>query len=233
MSERLIIAVDGPAGSGKSSICRAVASRLGWTYVNTGALYRAIGLMAAERGTGLVDDHALVKLVAEFEEKFTWDPVSGRLYLGNDDLTPRLSSVEAGANASLVAKNVLLRRALIPVQRKLAFFSLKSAIVDGRDIGTVIFSDSKCKIFMTASLEQRAKRRLRQLEQEGMADPTLQLEYLMKEIEARDLQDSCRGEAPLVMAKDAELLDTSFLTFEESVDKMIEIISEKSGLKFY
>ena len=226
MSNPLIVAVDGPAGSGKSSICRAVASRLGWTYVNTGALYRAVGLIAAERSVSLDDDESLVKLVEEFQKNFTWDPATGRLYVGSDDLTLRLNSHTAGANASLVAKNGAVRAALLPVQRKLAFFSPKGAIVDGRDIGSVVFADSACKVFMTASLEERAKRRLRQLEAEGSADSSLKLEALMREIEQRDLQDSKRGIAPLVMCQGATLLDTSKLTFEESVESLIRIISE-------
>jgi cytidylate kinase len=231
MPNPLIAAVDGPAGSGKSSICRAVASRLGWTYINTGALYRAIGLMAGERSISLDDDANLVKLVQEFQEKFVWDPATGRLYVGADDLTPRLSSLTASSNASLVAKNAALRSALLPVQRKLAFFSPKGAIVDGRDIGTVVFADASCKVFMTASLEERAKRRLRQLESEGSGDLNLQLETLMKEIEERDIQDSKRGTAPLMMSHDAILLDTSKLTVEESVEKLSSIISECYKIK--
>jgi len=226
MPNPLIVAVDGPAGSGKSSICRAVASRLGWTYVNTGALYRAIGLIAGERSVSLGDDEALVRLVEEFQKNFNWDPVTGRLYVGTDDLTLRLNSHTAGSNASLVAKNAALRAALLPVQRKLAFFSPKGAIVDGRDIGTVVFPEAACKVFMTASLEERAKRRLRQLEAEGSADSTLKLEALMRGIEERDIQDSKRGIAPLVMSQSAVLLDTSKLTFEESVERLISIISE-------
>lgn len=226
MSNPLIVAVDGPAGSGKSSICRAVASRLGWTYVNTGALYRAIGLIAAERSIPLNDDENLVSLVEEFQKNFTWDPATGRLYVGSDDLTLRLNSHTAGANASLVAKNGAVRAALLPVQRKLAFFSPKGAIVDGRDIGSVVFAESACKVFMTASLEERAKRRLRQLEAEGSADSSLKLETLIQEIEQRDIQDSKRGIAPLVMCQGAVLLDTSKLTYEESVEALIQIISE-------
>jgi len=225
-----LIAVDGPAGSGKSSICRAVAARLDWTYVNTGALYRAIGVMANERVVSLEDEPKILDLVKDFQERFSWDATHGRLYLGNDDLTPRLLSVEAGANASKVAKNAALRKALLPVQRKLASFAPKGAIIDGRDIGSVVFPDAHCKVFMTASIDERARRRLRQLQAEGLQDPSIKLETLMQEIERRDRQDMERGEAPLVRSHDAILLDTSSLTFEESVDELSRIIRDKTGV---
>jgi cytidylate kinase len=226
MTRPKIVAVDGPAGSGKSSICATVCQDLGWSYVNTGALYRAVGLLALDRGVSLVEGPALKKLLEEFSDIVRWEHESARLFVGLEDFTPRLNSVEAGNGASAVAKMPMVREALLPLQRKLSLSAPRGAIVDGRDIGTVIFPDADIKIFMTASLEQRAMRRLRQLEKSGgLSD--LSHDDVKRAIASRDDQDSQRDSAPMRKAADAILFDTSEMDVEQAISKLKELIRSK------
>jgi cytidylate kinase len=226
MSRPKIVAVDGPAGSGKSSICATVCQDLGWSYVNTGAPYRAVGLLALDRGVSLIEGSDLKKLLAEFADIVRWEHESARLFVGIEDFTPRLNSVEAGNGASAVAKMPMVREALMPLQRKLSLSAPRGAIVDGRDIGTVIFPDADIKIFMTASLEQRALRRLRQLEKSG-ASSDLSHDDVMRAIASRDDQDSQRDSAPMRKADDAILFDTSDMDVEQAIASLKELIRSK------
>ena len=219
-----IVAVDGPAGSGKSTICRLAGEKLGWAYVSTGKLYRAIGILAKERGIALDDDDALAVLATEFAEKFDWLPTTDELFFDGRKFNEELYSEEAGASASKVAIQPKFRSALLSAQRKMASLSDKGALFDGRDVGTVVFPDATCKIYMTASLEKRAQRRLQQLDGKLALVPTLA--ELMADIEARDRQDSSRSAAPLAQAEDSIFFDTSDLSLEQSVEKMVAIINE-------
>src|SRR6478735_581160 len=180
-----IVAVDGPAGSGKSSVCSEVCRQLGWTYVNTGFLYRSIALIARQRNQGLDDNEALRGIIDEFCEELQWDPSTQAVGFNGQNLTPLLYTDQAGKNASAIAKNPLVRELLLPLQRKLTLQSPVGAIVDGRDIGTVVFPDADLKIFMTASLEVRALRRMGQL-QEGMRPDPAELETIKASILHRD-----------------------------------------------
>ncbi len=218
-----IVAVDGPAGSGKSSICATVCRDIGWSYVNTGALYRAVGLLAHDRGIPLVDGPELRQLVEEFNQRARWVHATEQLYVGNQDMTPRLGSVEAGTGASAVAKMPLVRDALMALQRRLSLSAPQGAMVDGRDIGTVIFPDADLKIFMTASLEQRALRRLKQLERSGGASH-LSAQEIMQAIESRDIQDSQRDTAPMKQADDAVLFDTSHMNVDEAITNLKDLL---------
>ena len=226
MARPKIVAVDGPAGSGKSSICATVCKDLGWSYVNTGALYRAVGLIAYDRGVALVEGVGLKSILDEFAESVRWEHESARLFVGVDDLTNRLESVEAGNGASAVAKMQMVRDALLPIQRKLALTAPRGAIVDGRDIGTVVFPDADLKVFMTASLEQRASRRLKQLEKSG-AKSEMSHSDVMRAIALRDDQDSQRDSAPLRRAGDAVLLDTSDMDVVQAISKLKDLIKGK------
>lgn len=226
MARPKIVAVDGPAGSGKSSICSSVCKQLGWSYVNTGALYRAVGLIAHERGLPLLEGQGIQKILDEFSATVRWDHESARLYVGVEDLTDRLESVEAGNGASVVAKMQMVRDALLPIQRRLALSVPRGAIVDGRDIGTVVFPDADMKIFMTASLEQRAARRLKQLETSGIKTDMSHAEVL-RAIASRDDQDSQRNAAPLRKADDAVLFDTSEMDVGEAIASLTSLIRSK------
>jgi cytidylate kinase len=224
-----IVAVDGPAGSGKSSICQRVADAIGWTYVNTGALYRAVGLLATSAGLSLDDEAGLATMVDEVAPDLRWDPRERRLFFKSQDLTPRLGSEEAGYGASKVAKQALVRSSLLPVQRQMTLAAPVGALVDGRDIGTVVFPDADLKVFLTASLEERSRRRLGQLEGRGVVDE-IQLQDIMKGLARRDERDGNRAAAPLKQAPDAVVLDTSSLNVEETVQAMIALLRERGLL---
>ena len=133
----IVVAVDGPAGSGKSTICAAVCKELGWSYVNTGALYRAVGLIAQLRRVDLKNEHAVASLLEQIAPDMRWDHSKGQLWLGDTNLTPQLGSVAAGNAASFVAKQQQVRKLLLPLQRQLTLMAENGALVDGRDIGTV------------------------------------------------------------------------------------------------
>lgn len=224
-----IVAVDGPAGSGKSTICASVCTKLGWTYVNTGFLYRAIAYICRARNLRLSHDEDLKTVVEEFSQKLVWHADSGRVIFDGQDLSPKLYTDTAGKDASYVAKNPLVRQLLLPLQRKLTLQSPVGAIVDGRDIGTAVFPDADLKVFMTASLEERARRRLLQLH-DGNEDQITedQLDEIKSSIAQRDEQDAARGASPLKQAKDAILFDTSKLNSDEVEEKLIDIIRSRS-----
>lgn len=218
-----IVAVDGPAGSGKSSVCLKACQRLGWTYVNTGFLYRAIACICRQRDLALDDDAALSRIIDEFSEELQWIPETQAVNFRGENLSPLLSTDRAGQDASLIAKNPLVREKLLPLQRRLALAAPRGAIVDGRDIGTVVFPDADLKIFLTASIEERARRRLRQLNDASAPSPS-DLAAITESIRLRDQQDAARGVAPLKQAEDALLLDTSGLDIQATIEKMIDMI---------
>ncbi len=218
-----IVAVDGPAGSGKSSVCSEVCRRLGWTYVNTGFLYRSIALIARQRAQAYDHNEALRGIINEFCEELQWDPKTQAVGFHGQNLTPLLYTDQAGKDASTIAKNPLVRELLLPLQRKLTLQSPLGAVVDGRDIGTVVFPDADLKIFMTASLEVRARRRIGQL-QEGQAPDPAELEAIKTSILQRDQQDAKRGTAPLIQAPDAIVFDTSHVDINGAIEGMIQLI---------
>jgi cytidylate kinase len=221
-----IVAVDGPAGSGKSSICQLVCRDIGWSYVNTGALYRAIGFLAAERGLVLEESGAFYNLLDEFERDFFWDHSGGQLFFGSRDLTGIIASVEAGNAASAVAKIPHVRERLLPLQRQLALSAQSGVMLDGRDIGTVVFPDADMKIFMTANLEMRATRRLKQLEKSGTTG--VELQSIIESIAQRDAQDSGRGVAPMKCADNAVVFDTSQFSIVEAVEALKELLRSRN-----
>lgn len=227
----VIVAVDGPAGSGKSSICREVCKQIGFVYVNTGAIYRALGLIAKRMNFDLDDDQQLGNLVTIFNQGLEWDAKTGSLYFEGENLSPHLYDEQVGLFASKIAKNPKLRTLLLPLLRNLAESAPGGAMLDGRDIGTVVFPNADLKIFMTASLEQRAKRRLLQLQDKASPSETLPShQQIMAEIEKRDAQDKYRGTAPLKKSPDAIEFDTSDLGIEESIATMTKMIKSKLNL---
>lgn len=222
-----IVAVDGPAGSGKSSVCSKACKRLGWTYVNTGFLYRAVAYICQQRGISLVDQSGLGAVIDDFTQSLNWDPETQAVWFEGKNISEYLYTDSAGAAASLIAKDMLVREKLLPLQRDLALRSPVGAIVDGRDIGTVVFPDADLKIFLTASIEERAKRRMHQLK-EGAPATQDELEVLKASIAARDSQDAKRDVAPLIQAPDAILLDTSNLRMDMTIEKLVELIQAKN-----
>jgi cytidylate kinase len=218
-----IVAVDGPAGSGKSSICHKVSERIGWNYINTGALYRAIGLLAIRSKVDLEDETRLADLVVEVASHLSWNHKTKELLFKDDNLTEFLQSEETGYAASKIARSGIVRERLLPVQRQMTLTSEKGALVDGRDIGTVVFPKADLKVFLTASLEERSRRRLSQL---GSSDIS-NIDEIKEGLARRDQRDELRNVAPLKQASDALVLDTSNINFEETVDALIGMIKAR------
>ena len=222
----LIIAVDGPAGAGKSSICSRACQKLGWTYVNTGAIYRAVAWLAHKNAIDLADEQAMLKTIEQLLRDMEWVPEKQQLLYRGECLGKHLYTAEATAAASFVAKMGKARERLLPIQRELALKAPVGAIVDGRDIGTVVFPDADLKVFMTASLEERAKRRGLQISQATGDDgqvSEVEIKRIADEISKRDAQDSGRDSAPLSRPEGAVDFDNSGMGMETAVDRLIDL----------
>lgn len=214
----LVVAVDGPAGAGKGTICRAVASHFGWRYLDTGSLYRAVGLIA--RREGVEEPEALAQRAAAMP--FAFRPVGRgeyRAYLGEEDVSLALRDEAVGEAASRVAAMPRVRQALLAFQR--AYGREGGVILDGRDVGSVVFPDAPMKIFVTATLDERARRRALELQQRG---ETVNFREVRAKMAERDARDAGRAHAPLTAAPDAVVLDTTGLTPPECVQRVIELV---------
>ncbi|MFQ3550284.1 MAG: (d)CMP kinase [Armatimonadota bacterium] len=216
--KRPIIAIDGPAGAGKSSVAKAVAEKLNYIYVDTGAMYRAIAWKILETNTSISDIGKVSCLVNNIKLKFEKINNEQKIFVDNIDVTQAIRTPEVTRLSSPVSAIQAVRKRLTEIQR--SFGSDGGIVMEGRDIGTVIFPDAELKIFLTASAEERAKRRTEQLKAMGQFADVNQIEA---EIRERDLLDSSRQNAPLIQAKDAILIDTDRLTEEEVVQKIIEL----------
>ena len=205
-----VIAVDGTAGSGKGTLARNLANELGWHYLDSGALYRAIGLAVLEAGADPDDAGACGEIARNLQIEIQTLPESIRLLLDGTDVTARIREPEVGHVSSRVSVHPEVRRALLDHQR--AARRMPGLVADGRDMGSVIFPDACLKIHLIASLEERARRRQRQLEEMGI---NARLNTLIDELNQRDLQDMRRGASPLIQAPDAVLIDTSEYSIEE------------------
>ncbi len=221
---RPVVAIDGPAGVGKSTAARACAARLGYVLVDTGALYRGVALSARERGIDWEDAAALGDLTRSLDLRFERDADGAPLlHIDGIDRSGDIRTPEIAGGASDVSKHPPVRDALLGLQRRLGVDG--GVVLEGRDIGTVVFPDAEAKIFMTGSAEIRAGRRLGDLRSRGQdAD----IEVLLEQIKARDAQDSNRAVAPLKPAEDSVILDTSEMSFEEVVTRLVEIVRERS-----
>ena len=227
----LIVAVDGPAGSGKSSICKSVAGKIGFNHINTGALYRSIGYLASLQKLSKKDEVGLCNLAKSFRKNGSHDPASGKIYYEGMLLNPQLYSEAIGWWASNIATLKELRKELLPVQREWSLKCNKGAILDGRDTGTIVFPDADLKIYLTACPEIRALRRQAQLQRiknQGK-DKIADLQTLTEDLIRRDRQDSRREVAPLKKPDDALLLDSSHLSVDETIRKMVEMILSRPG----
>jgi CMP/dCMP kinase len=215
----LVVAIDGPSGAGKSSAGRAVAERLGYVFLDTGAMYRALALAALRHGVSL-DDEAAVAALAE-RLPLELQP-GGAVLLEGRDVSSVLRSQEVGAAASRVSVHPRVRRHMVARQRQMG--GEGGVVMDGRDIGTAVFPDADVKFYVDAHPRQRAARRLEELAQRGVeAD----LDTIEREIRARDHADSTRAESPLVRAADAVSLDTTELGLEEVVRRMMEVVGAR------
>lgn len=219
------IAIDGPSGAGKSTISRKAAEKFGFIYVDTGAIYRTIGLATKIRGVSLDDTAAVVALLPTLEIELKYnDAGEQHMYLDGNDVSRDIRLPEVSMLASKVSAIPAVREFLVDMQRGMA--EKYDVIMDGRDIGTVILPNADLKIFLTADVRDRARRRYEELRAKGMEKP---FDEILAEMEKRDEQDTQRAAAPLKAADDAVLLDTSGNTLEESIDEVCRLISEKMG----
>lgn len=218
-----VVALDGPAGAGKSSVAIALARRLGLSYVETGAIYRAVAYVALVRGVSLDDGEALAGIAEELDIRFQLNGEVNQVWLFGEEVTSRLRANEVSTGASKVSAHPAVRAALLELQRKLGRQGAGS-VLEGRDIGTVVFPESRHKFFVTASPEARARRRFLQLQAEGRE---VSLEQLVADIQKRDEADSKRAVAPMKPASDAVVVDTTGMTLEQVVDHITRLV-EKS-----
>lgn len=222
MSERkVVVAVDGPAAAGKSTVSKAVAKRLGYTYIDTGAMYRAFTSYVLDKGVDPKDEKACCALIPEVKIELYPD---GRVMCSGKDVTRVIREPLVSGNVSYIASYKDIRLALVELQRKMA--GEKSVVMDGRDIGTYVLPNADVKIFQIASVEERAKRRYIENQEKGIP---CTYEDIVADVEKRDRIDSSRAFAPLKPAEDSIQLDTSKLTIEESIQAVLDIIKEKVG----
>ena len=207
-----VIAIDGPSASGKGTVAQGVAQRLGFHYLDSGALYRLVGLAAQRAGVGTGDEALVAKLAGALDARFE----GGEVYLNQEVVTDSLRSEEAGAAASEVAALAAVRKALLVRQR--AYRCPPGLVADGRDMGSVVFPDAVLKIYLTADAGERAKRRYKQLIGKGM---DANMAALLQDIRARDERDSGRAIAPLQKSSDALLLDTTNLSIDDAVAEVV------------
>ncbi len=224
---RIIIAIDGPAGSGKSTTARLVAQKLGYTYIDTGAMYRALTLKVLESNVDPNDEDSIVKLAENTKIELVYENGNLKVILDEHDVSDKIRTPEVTSLVSIVSAQPKVRDIMVKKQRELG--KNGGVVIDGRDIGTVVFPNADLKIFMTADVKERAKRRQKELRTQGFE---IEIEKLIKEIEERDELDSNREVAPLKKADDAIEIDTTNLTIDEQVEivlkKAYELINQNS-----
>ena len=216
------VAIDGPAGAGKSTISRAAAKEMGYIYIDTGALYRTVGLNAMRKGADVNDSESVIAtLTDDLKVELRFIDGEQRMFLGGEDVSDKIRTPEASSAASKVSAVPEVRKYLFDLQKNLA--KSNNCIMDGRDIGTVVLPDAKVKIFLTASPEARAQRRYKELTEKGM---DVSYDDVLADMIKRDYDDSHRAIAPLKQADDAVLADTSDLTLQQSIELIIKIIKD-------
>ncbi|WP_134698943.1 (d)CMP kinase [Ammoniphilus sp. YIM 78166] len=212
------IAIDGPAGAGKSTVAQLVAKQVGFTYIDTGAMYRALTLRALDRNVPLVDEEGLVDLLRSMLIILKPGAEGQKVFVGDTEVTDDIRHPEVSRNVSIVAKHPKIRHEMMVLQRNMA--KEQNVVMDGRDIGTHVLPSAEVKVFLTASIEERAQRRYKELQSKGHpAD----LSLLKEEIALRDKLDSERETAPLRCAEDATILDSTGLSIDQVVEKIVEL----------
>ena len=221
MGQRIVVAIDGPAGAGKSTVARAVAARLGFLYIDTGAMYRCVALWARRRDVADGDMHRLEQLAREADIRFS--PGSSRVLLNGEDVTDAIRTPEIAASASKVSAVPAVRRALVDKQRAMA--ETANVVMEGRDIGSVVFPDAKIKVFLDAPSGVRAERRTAELRQR---DPSVDGSATARDMEDRDRRDRTRAEAPLMQAPDAVYLDSGSLSIDQVEEAVLKIVRDRT-----
>ena len=216
------IAIDGPAGAGKSTVAKGLAKKLGYIYVDTGALYRAIGVCAMRHGVDTKDAEGVGALLGDIRVELKFIDGAQRVFLCDEDVSEAIRTPDASMAASNVSAIPAVRAFLLDLQREIA--KKNNCLMDGRDIGTVVLPDAQIKIFMTADVEERAMRRYKELQEKGINDS---FEQVLKEMKERDFQDSNRPIAPLKPAEDSLIFDSTGNTLEQSIDELAALIGER------
>ena len=214
------VAVDGPAGSGKSTITKMVAKSLGFNYVDTGAMYRALTFNFLSNGLDELEEEKIKELLSKTDFKVEYVDGVQYVYVNNEEVSDKIRTAEVSKFTSLFAKSPAVRDFLIDTQRNLA--NTNNIIMDGRDIASVVLPNADVKIFLTASVEERARRRVLDFERQGIEN--VDFEKVKEDIKARDWQDENRDIAPLIKVESATLIDSTSLTIDEVVEKMTELV---------
>ncbi len=216
------IAIDGPAGAGKSTIAKGAARELSFLYVDTGAMYRAIGLGLLRRKTDLEDEEALLAALQEIRVTIGYEDGVQQVYLNGENVSDQIRTEEVSSMTSICSVKPQVRNKLTDLQKGIA--ARENVLMDGRDIGTMILPNAQLKIYLTASVDTRAKRRFKELQERGIA---CDLQEIARDIEERDYRDTHRETAPLTQAEDAVLIDSSHMTIQEVVERIVSLARER------
>jgi CMP/dCMP kinase len=222
--EKLIVAIDGPAGSGKSTTAKLVSKALDYQYIDTGAMYRAVALQALKNEIGIEEEDKISRMVKSVKINFEKKDDDQRIFLNEQDITEEIRTPEISDAASRISTHASVRESMVEQQKRMG--KNGGIVMEGRDIGTVVFPEAEVKIFLIASLHERAKRRYAELQQKGIE---VDLYNLEKDILSRDVRDSSRSNSPLTKAKNSIELDTTNLNIDEQVNRIVEIVKERTG----
>jgi len=220
-----VVAIDGPMGAGKSTVARALAQRLGFGYVDTGAMYRSVALMCARRGVDMHDADAVTRLAQTLQIEFRPGPSGDRVIVNREDVTETIREPSVSDGASIVSTIPRVREALVARQRELGREG--GVVMEGRDIGTVVFPDAEVKVFLNASPEARARRRYDELRARGAQ---VTLEEIMRAQAERDQRDATRAQSPMRTAADAVVIDSTVSNVDQVVDEIVRLVRERTSV---